>query len=593
MKKNRKIALSTLLALLMALSPLSMSACKQEGNGGENSESVLTSSLTLNASDISLNLGEEYTLTATKENIDGDVVWFSSNPKAVNVENGKIKAVGEGTATITATVGEYTAQCQATVVMPRLSVSKGAVNLYENGTNTISVAVVEKEETAVAGISYQWTIAGGSEYISIAPSPDTQSVEISARDFGVAELSVSASYKGIELKKEIVVSVVEDYYIGANQNSGLTHVKGGYKKDLSYEFDVEGFDKSFELNVFSVYYRDEVIQDAVLEWESSDENVMKVEGDTAIACGKGVAQLTGKYFDDGTGKTAQVNISVAVDTMFKEKIFNVTLGNNASVDGLVLTFRNKKDGTDEQTVTVQDGKARLALIGEVENREYEVTSEIYGAIVSFGSVTIGEETEYSLKTVDFANDTQAGNTGETFNAETMSVTFTGAGSKKRFFVQGQEITGEHWFGFKFDSEIQTGSLSSFYYLNDSGYGIYIYFVVTGSQLAIKLATTENNWTEYSGGGSYNFGYPGIDDPYVFIRRHNENGKLAYTVYQNDSPTLDGAWTYTFVTDIVYNDVNKITVFGINSETSNYQTGITFGNMYSAETKEKLLEKYKK
>ena len=141
--------------------------------------------------------------------------------------------------------------------------------------------------------------------------------------------------------------------------------------------------------------------------------------------------------------------------------------------------------------------------------------------------------------------------------------------------------------------VQTGGLSTFYYFNDSGYGIYVYFVVSGGQLAVKLATTENNWTEYSGGGSYNFGYPEIDDPYVFIRRFNNGGKLAYTVYQNTSPSIEGAWSYTFTTGIDYSDEKKITVFGINSETSNYQTGVTFSNMYSAETKEKLLEKYKK
>lgn len=593
MRKNIRIALAIILTCSTMFSALFTSACKENGNDESNSESVLTSALYLNASEIDLNLGEEYTLTAVKENIDGDVAWFSSNPKAVSVENGKLKAHGAGTATITATLGAYSAQCKATVVMPKLSVTKGALNLYENGTDTLSVSIVEKEGKAVEGITYQWTLAEGSEYVSIVAASDTKSVEITAQAFGVAELVVSASYKGLELQKEISVSVVEDYYIGANLNSGLTHVKGGYEKELSYAFDVEGFDKSFGLDVFSVYYRDELIQNATLAWESSDESVVKVEDNQAIAYGKGIAKLTGTYIDSEAEKTVQVNISVAVDTMFQEKLFTVTLGNNASVDGLALTFRNKEDATDEQTVTVKDGKARLALIGEVENREYEVTSEIYGATVSFGTIAISDKTEYSLKTTQFSNDTQAGSTGETFDAGSMSITFTGTGNKKRFFVQGQQIVGEYWFGFKFDSEVQTGGLSTFYYFNDSGYGIYAYFVVSGGQLAVKLATTENNWTEYSGGGSYNFGYPEIDDPYVFIRRFNNGGKLAYTVYQNTSPSIEGAWSYTFTTGIDYSDEKKITVFGINSETSNYQTGVTFSNMYSAETKEKLIEKYKK
>lgn len=62
--------------------------------------------------------GGSYTLTATvlpDNATDKTVVWNSSDASVASVENGKVTAVAEGHAVITATASGKTAQCQVSV----------------------------------------------------------------------------------------------------------------------------------------------------------------------------------------------------------------------------------------------------------------------------------------------------------------------------------------------------------------------------------------------------------------------------------------------------------------------------------------------
>ena len=76
-------------------------------------------SITLDKTELTLNKGESYNLTVTynPENTTDDktVVWTTSNKNVVTVKNGKITAIGEGEATITAKVGSLTATCKVVV----------------------------------------------------------------------------------------------------------------------------------------------------------------------------------------------------------------------------------------------------------------------------------------------------------------------------------------------------------------------------------------------------------------------------------------------------------------------------------------------
>ena len=87
---------------------------------GNKSKDVAVTAVSLNESEITIKEGSNHILTATITPTDAtnkNVEWSSDNEKVATVENGKVTAVSEGTATITAKTkdGDFTATCKVTV----------------------------------------------------------------------------------------------------------------------------------------------------------------------------------------------------------------------------------------------------------------------------------------------------------------------------------------------------------------------------------------------------------------------------------------------------------------------------------------------
>lgn len=75
--------------------------------------------ISLNKTEVSLKTGDSDTLKVIYDPKDTDedktVIWTSSDASVAKVLNGKVTAIGEGSAEITAKVGDYTAFCEVTV----------------------------------------------------------------------------------------------------------------------------------------------------------------------------------------------------------------------------------------------------------------------------------------------------------------------------------------------------------------------------------------------------------------------------------------------------------------------------------------------
>ena len=106
---------------------------------GKNATCVVTvekkvipvTSVALSKSSLSLVEGESSTLTATvspSDATDQTVTWTSSNTAVAKVDGGKVTAVKEGTATITASCGGKSATCTVTVKKKVIPVSSVALN---------------------------------------------------------------------------------------------------------------------------------------------------------------------------------------------------------------------------------------------------------------------------------------------------------------------------------------------------------------------------------------------------------------------------------------------------------------------------------
>lgn len=102
------------IVLSMLLMVVGLSSCKKD----KNEPTPVPTKITLDATSVTLKVGESKQLTATVEpkGQKFTVKYKSDKPEVATVDtNGLIKAVAEGTAKVTATVGKIAAECVVTV----------------------------------------------------------------------------------------------------------------------------------------------------------------------------------------------------------------------------------------------------------------------------------------------------------------------------------------------------------------------------------------------------------------------------------------------------------------------------------------------
>lgn len=111
---KKRLTVSILTGLCVLIFACCFAACKHE----PPQTSVAVESVTLDRSEIALEIGEEKTLAATvlPENATTKTVTWSVAPDGVvTIENGKLKAVAVGEAVVTASAGGKTATCNVSV----------------------------------------------------------------------------------------------------------------------------------------------------------------------------------------------------------------------------------------------------------------------------------------------------------------------------------------------------------------------------------------------------------------------------------------------------------------------------------------------
>ncbi len=161
---------------------------------------VAPTEIELNLDNAKLKVGEEVQLNVTVKPDDAEkpeIVWSTSNANVATVENGKIKAMAVGTATITATAGTLTDTCTVTVI-------EDDGNLIVNGDLEL-------------GASVAW---GNSQYV----------VDGAGKDGG----------KGIKIETEVLeggASVWPGLYYKGQFNSLL---KPNTKYIFSFDHKMEG-----------------------------------------------------------------------------------------------------------------------------------------------------------------------------------------------------------------------------------------------------------------------------------------------------------------------------------------------------------------
>jgi len=127
---------------------------------------IKVSSVTLDKTNITLEVGETADLTATVHPGDATnkvVTWASSNPTIATAVLGKITAIKVGTATITVTTsdGGYTAECVVTVTEPDLGDPGVVFNGIKWATCNVDAPGTFAATPQDLGMLYQWNRKNG------------------------------------------------------------------------------------------------------------------------------------------------------------------------------------------------------------------------------------------------------------------------------------------------------------------------------------------------------------------------------------------------------------------------------------------------
>ena len=290
-------------------------------------------SITLDRSSISLEEEQSTTLIATVSPSDADdktVSWSSSNPDAATVNsNGKVYAVKEGQAVITATAGAKSASCTVTVskkIVPVTSVSldRTSLSLIKGETATL-IATVSPSDATDKNVT--WT----SSDATIASVDQTG--KVTALAGGNVTIKAAAGEKSATCTVTITVPV---------SSVSLDHTSLALNKGESATLTatVNPYDAT----------------DKSVSWSTSNSSVAMVTNGVVKAVGGGTATIT----VNASGKTATCTVNVTVPVSSISLIMSsAKLKQNETIQ---LSATVGPDDATDKSVTWSSSNATVATV---------------------------------------------------------------------------------------------------------------------------------------------------------------------------------------------------------------------------------------
>ena len=233
---------------------------------------VAVTEVLLDKSSVTMKVGDMLVLSATvqPENVsDKAITWSSSAPSVVKVENGKLTALAEGSATITAKCGEKSAFCTVTVQKAevpaeRVTLDQTTLELTVNGTAKLTAKVLP-EETTVKTI--QWS--SSDETVAKVAADGT----VTALKEGTTVITAKCGEKSAECTVTVKAEAVVPASITLDQST-LSMAVGGTQKLTASILPDNATDKS-------------------ITWSSDAPGIVEVAADgTVTAKAAGTAIIT-------------------------------------------------------------------------------------------------------------------------------------------------------------------------------------------------------------------------------------------------------------------------------------------------------------
>ena len=319
--------------------------------GGKSASCVVTvskkivavTSITLNKTSLALTKGESKTLVATVTPVDAtnkNVSWTSSDSNVASVDSdGKVTAIGNGNATITAKADDKEATCSVTVTVPVESISLNKTELtLDKGQDETLVATIHPADATENTVS--WT----SSDLNVATVMSNG--RVIAMGGGQATITARIGYKSATCAVTVNVPVKS---IILSQTS-LTLDEGGSATLKATVIPSDAIDKT-------------------VTWSSSDESVVTVGQDgTILAIKQGSATVMAQAGD--IQATCAVTVIKRVTSIILDKeSLTLLVGNTATLTATIVP----DDATDKtitwstsnpDVATVDDGVIRGIGVGE-------------------------------------------------------------------------------------------------------------------------------------------------------------------------------------------------------------------------------------
>ena len=295
-------------------------------------KTVSVSSVTLDKTSLDLTKGESMTLVATVAPTDATnktVTWTSSDSRVASVDSkGKVTAIGNGNATITAKAGDKEATCTVTVTVPIESISLNKTELtLEKGQSETLIATVKPDDAT------EKTIIWFSSDLNVATVVESTG-KVIAKGGGQTTITAKAGDKTATCT--VTVNVPVESVILSRTDITLDEGESATLKATVNPNDAT---------------------DKTITWSSSNGSIVSVDQDGTIhGIKQGSADILAKAGDKQATCTVTVVKRVSSVTLDKENL-TLLVGNTATLTATVLP----EDATDK-TITWNSYDSNVATV---------------------------------------------------------------------------------------------------------------------------------------------------------------------------------------------------------------------------------------
>lgn len=307
---------------------------------------------------------------------DKTVTWSSSDKNVADVnQNGIVKAISDGTAIITATVGVLKADLAITVKeVPLQSIE------------------LNKEETTIH--------RGESEKLTVSYNPedttDDKKVDWSSSDPERVTVDGDGNVKAVALSKTGTAAIITAK-VGSHTATCKVSVDAPLQEIQPIESQIQ-INKGQTKKITYTLVPEDTTDDKTVTITSSDPSVVSVNGDEIVAIKEGVAELTLKGVNEVQAKVTVNVAEVPIGSVTLDKD-NVTLekGENTT---LTATINPTETTDDDRTITWESSNLSVVSVSPNKTESGEavtITAQKGGTAVITAISSNGKRAECTVK----------------------------------------------------------------------------------------------------------------------------------------------------------------------------------------------------